>query len=396
MLTTSKARLTNNLLFVFNLFNSSLLLLVDTTTIVQAVAPLIEPMQTQIVELLARTAPKRIQCIENASSIHSEARKRHFNCYQLDRDAFTNNYLKSYRDQSKSNFIRRELVRYLVVIRRHLLKNNKDEKRFVQPSMNQLLTRIKCVLNCRSVIIDERHYELVLENKEFVTKITGLADHTIKLESCDSHIITVEDKAIGKAFTNEHKAQIQSHMTHELKELRNLDNYSPDEYNGILQNGSKWLIFLRRRVGKKFLWNYVELPDALSEGNIINEHTKLLAQYIEHCLYVAEQAAFAILNPSNRIVVTSLQSIPEDSTQDEDGYGGSDDENDQQNKDMHLEDVDDAQEGEQSQHHSYENGKFSSSVKSSVEESNKENVAFLPLRSAFVNQLPALYCRPFL
>lgn len=172
--------------------------LVDTETIVQAFKPLIDPIiQTQN-ELLVRTAPKKTKLSENASSIHSQARNEHFKCYQLDRDVFTNNYLKSYNDNLKSNLIRTQLLRYLVAVRRNLVNNQKDEKKFVEPSMNLLLNRITTFLKFRSVIIDERDYHLVLENRNCVTEIKGSADRTIKLESCDCHILTVEDKAIVK------------------------------------------------------------------------------------------------------------------------------------------------------------------------------------------------------
>lgn len=123
----------------------------------------------------------------------------------------------------------------------------------------------------------------------------------------------------------------------------------------------------------------------------------MLARYLEHCFYVADQTAFAILNPASRIIVTSLESIPEDSTQDEEDYEQRySDDDDQQDKDIYLEDVDDAQHGEQSQHHSYGNGKFSTSLMSNIDESNKENVTVLPLRSTYVNNLPVLHFRSFL
>jgi hypothetical protein len=323
---------------------------------------------------------------------------------------FTTNYLKTFQNVSKSKLVLKAVIQYALEIRCCLINKLFDEKKFVQPKMGVLLEKIKTLLSCKTNVKDERRYTLRLENTESITIIDGFSDHTIKIASCDAHVLAVEDKAVDESFTNESKAQIQSHMIYELSELKKLDNYSPDEYCGILQNGVSWLVFIRRRKvsSNKYLWNYVELPSIIENNHISVENCRLLTRYLEHCLFVAEKISSDIIYPRNRIGVTSLPSIQEhssddnnnDNNEEDNEDNGTDPDNENLTMNDLLEALDDIGQ-------SQENGNPSSNVPqrkrtTSTNEhrfyfSAKENIInYEALSAENLKTLPALFYRPFI
>jgi hypothetical protein len=193
-------------------------------------------------------------------------------------------------------------------MRDKLSRGEVDEKEFVQPEISNNFwknTRDCLHYNNSVELVNERPYDIVVEDDEDRNEVNGITDHTIKIKSCDFHVLTIEDKRIDLVMGPAELGQAKTQMMGELKDMDDSMNYVPEEYCGILQNGVSWMFLFRKLQLGKFMWNYVVAPDTFVDGVIQEDSCRIVTKLVEHVYCVADRIVGDILHPKKRAVLTT-------------------------------------------------------------------------------------------
>jgi hypothetical protein len=264
--------------------------------------------QTEVnLKLLENTKPRKSTHLCAASRISADVRRRHFRCTKVDLIVELER-LSSYLDENISSRIYFEILRYSGVMRDKLSRGEVDEKEFVQPEISNNFwknTRDCLHYNNSVELVNERSYDIVVEDDEDRNEVNGITDHTIKISSCDFHVLTIEDKRIDLVMGPAELGQAKTQLIGELKDMDDSMNYVPEEYCGILQNGVSWIFLFRKLQLGKFMWNYVVAPDTFVDGVIQEDSCRIVTKLVEHVYCVADRIVGDILHPKKRAVLTT-------------------------------------------------------------------------------------------
>jgi hypothetical protein len=263
-----------------------------------------EKLVTDMKRLIEYTELRKTTIKCNASTICTEVQLRHFKSAQV--DLFVElDRLNCYGSAETTEIFCKEVVRYSSVMMDRLTRGEVSEIQFVQPEIKGPFwcNTKECLMCCANVeLTNERPYKIVVENDDGRSEITGKTDHTIKMLSCDFHILTFEDKQLNFPMGKKEVCQVQSQIIEEVNAMDLHLQQVPLEYCGILQNGVTW-IFLYRKVKNgnvkkgRIMWNYVVAPRTFTDGVVNEENCRIVARLLEHAYYVADQIATQITIP---------------------------------------------------------------------------------------------------
>jgi hypothetical protein len=258
-----------------------------------------EELGTDMKRLIEYTEPRKTTIKCNASKICTEVQLRHFSSAQV--DLFVElDRLNSYGSAETTEIFCNEVVRYSSVMMKRLTRGEVGEIKFVQPEIKGPFwcNTKECLMCCANVeLMNERPYKIVVENADGRSEITGKTDHTIKMLSCDFHILTFEDKQLNFKMGKPEVCQVQSQIIEEVNAMDLHLQYVPLEYCGILQNGVTWIFLYRKVKNGRIMWNYVVAPMTFTDGVVNEENCRIVARLLEHAYYVADQIATQIATP---------------------------------------------------------------------------------------------------
>jgi len=187
----------------------------------------------------------------------------------------------------------------------------------------------------------DRKYSFMVENNDVEMTIRGVTDHVIKLRNSGYAAMTLEDKNVCMALTDQEVCQVVTQVRYEVENMEKGLRYVPSEYVGLLQNGPVWIAVRRRVVCGYVLWSYVRTGPAFTihedcEGKrcaspIVDDHCVEIARLIEHAYCVADKIMDEIFFPEKR-QINILNSIHEYRNLDDDGDDDDNDEDEEESK----------------------------------------------------------------
>ena len=256
---------------------------------------------------------------EQASNMHSDVRKRFFECLEV---PFLSELprLKRFDACEKSDVLLNEVRRFVGVMRTKYLAGEVKEVDNIQPEI-----RDNFWPNTQSCLSSRFEYEMINEKVFSISafddcmeaKIEGKTGHVIKICNSDFSSATLEDKQISLELDHKARAQVVSQVYHEIAIMQKHLSYVPAEYVGLLQNGPEWIAVLRKVVRGNVLWTYIRAPPAFlvidgpSFATEINEdNCKQIARLIEHAYCTADKISEEIIFPDKR-PMTVMRTIHE-------------------------------------------------------------------------------------
>lgn len=207
-----------------------------------------------------------------------------------------------------------------------LTRDERDEKKYVQKEIKDVFwLNTRAVLYCNAAVelCNERMFTVVMEDEDDRSIINGLTDHTIKMRTCDFHVLTIEDKSLGLAMNKSDVGQAKCEMMEELREMDVYLQYVPVEYCGILQNGVSWVFLFHKVSHGKVMWNYVVAPDTFADGVVNVDSCRIVARFLEHVYCVADDIVTNISTPRRAVVATSLLDAVGDGDESDGDEGGA-------------------------------------------------------------------------
>jgi hypothetical protein len=149
-------------------------------------------------------------------------------------------------------------------------------------------------LRCCDVVelVNEHAYTLVVEDEVDRSTMHGKTGHTVKLITCNFHILVLEDKAVGLQMGASEMGQTKIEMMYEVKLIDEALHFVPQKYCGILQNGISWILLFRKVRNGRVRWNYVVSPGAFSDGLINEKNCAIIARLVEHAYSVSDDIAY--------------------------------------------------------------------------------------------------------
>lgn len=281
-------------------------------------------------KLLENTTPAKIKRTCVASKLPSVVREKYFKCAKVDLVAELAR-LRSYNDEEKRLILLDEVLRYSSVMLGRFHRGEVDEKTYVQPEIKDVFwTNTRGVLACCNLVtlVNERAFSVIMEDEDDRSTVNGITDHAIKMINSDFHIVIVEDKAVAHVLGRSEIAQAKCQMMEELHELDTFLQYVPLEYCGILQNGVSWVFLFHKVRNGKVLWNYVVAPDTFADGVVNEDSCKIVARLLEHVFCIADDIATYICTPKMVIAASSLASVVDDGSDEDNGSEGEEEASD--------------------------------------------------------------------
>jgi len=264
------------------------------------------------------TQKEEVDC--DASKISKKDYEEYFRTYLIELNTKWME-LKGYKDQTKSNILLAEVIRYSDVMMENYKNNRIDEKAYVQSEIKGTFwNNIKPVFNNNTVTLEnEREFALVIENNRRRCNYHGKTDHVVKLSTSEIRAMTIEDKFVGKVYENRDYAQARAEMESEIRDMFQGFNYVPVEFCGILQNGCDWIFLFHTMCEGRALWQRVQSPPTFNKDtHVIDEGAcAMVAQFLEHACFVADNIILEMTGNVRRIHVPSITSIPEKEEEEE-------------------------------------------------------------------------------
>lgn len=251
-----------------------------------------------------------------ASAISTECRKQ---LLQIHKVAPTTWVLKDYGDPDKFQAVYNAVLEYTGVIYEHYVREELDEKAFVQPAVrDRLWPALRPILNCglHFELENEREFLLRRANEGHYAEIDGLTDHCVKMMISDDRLLTLEDKSVLKKLEEADIAQAQSQLAYEVE---GIGRPSIPQFVGILQNGCDWSFLSRQMDMGKERWEYVQLNPTFTEDGINHGAVHTVSRFLQHTLCIVDAIYAELILPRYRTVESIAESKTEDGSKDDEG-----------------------------------------------------------------------------
>jgi hypothetical protein len=275
--------------------------------------------------LLEYTKPTKTKRDCAASRMPSTVRDKYFKCAKVDLLVELDR-LRTYGSADKTEKLFNEVFRYSTVMQERFTRGEREEKKYVQTEIKDVFwLNTRTVLYCDAAVelCNERGFTVVMEDEDDRSTITGLTDHTIKMRTCDFHVLTIEDKYLGLVIDKSDVGQAKCEMVEELREMDVNLQYVPVEYCGILQNGVSWVFLFHKVRHGRVMWNYVVAPDTFADGVVNEDSCRIVARFLEHAYCVADDIVTNIGTPRRAVVATSLLDTVGDGDESDGDEGGA-------------------------------------------------------------------------
>eukprot|EP01031_Cornospumella_fuschlensis_P028521 gene28521-34430_t len=251
------------------------------------------------------------KALVQASNISDGCRGRHLKIYRVPPSSKT---LKSFGNPLATKAIEDAVTEFSEIMLAHHLADEIDEKSYIQKRVQDVLwVTLKSVLRCGNSVslVNEKPYELKLDDEESEVTITGKTDHVVKMDEADASLLTIEDKNTCKAWSLGDLAQAHSQALFEVNILKSIYFCEPEEYVGVLVNGRDWTFLCGQLVHGRRWWTYVKLRPTFDEGNIVNKAIKEVARFLEHALVIVDELFEYLSSPRTSVPTMSLLKIVE-------------------------------------------------------------------------------------
>ena len=356
-------------------------------------------------KIMEQTKPLTERHVFEGSNISEKRGKKYFYCFQhvieVELKRITNHFcnrnhvsISSHREIVNKEILS-EVVNFSLCMSQYQASNQTLENEYVRPQVNGLLPKIlkNSKYFAKLELEEQRPYYLQFHCDHADIDVSGIFDHTVRLENSDARFWITEDKRLNLKLTTKEVNQVVSQIMFEVDVLSRVD-FVPIAYCGILHNGITWKFIWRIVKCGEIKWHHVESPSCVnSDGSINIEGCEIVSVLLQHTITTMDDNIEEFLNPkrNNRIFLTTqVEDKAEDEDEDDDESNNKDDSQD--DKDDSPQDVNQVRQitatmGNMSVIDSSEKSK---KTKQQIEYYNycdKENF-ILPLTQKYINQQP--------